>query len=137
MKLVRAVLHEMRTKSTELAEWFLAFQAILCGLWMLLPGDVFAPWTLMHVLPEWVTGPLLITHGVGAVMALRSGDVHFCRRSAGASAAIWSAFFVLFLFTPPATQFTLPLVFGLIVLSVWVYLRLYVRWPPAKRRRRA
>lgn len=126
--LVMRLLLERRTHALEV---FLAFEALIGGGWLLWPGqNGFTEYTWLSLIPDAVLGGVLIVHAIGALMALRAGNVHMCRRSALASAAIWSFMVAIFAMSPPRTLFAIPLISVLAVGSIWVYVRLYLRYPP-------
>lgn len=110
-------------------EAFLAAEALLTGVWVLFPGEVaFTQATALARVPEELIGGVLTLHGFGSVLALLRGDLHFSRRGALASFALWGFLALALLISPPVTTFTVPLVIVLALGSLWVYLRLYLRW---------
>lgn len=127
-----AALTERPTHTLEVA---LAGEVVVAGLWLMWPGqNGFTEQTWLGSVPDVALGGLLLVHGIGGGMALWWGNVHMCRRSALASAVLWSFFLVTFAGAPPATLLIVPLTFGLTVASLWVYLRLYLQYPPTGRR---
>ena len=123
-------------RRTHAAEVVLGAEALIAGIWVLWPGPTgFEATAWLSLVPEVALGGLLTAHGIGALMALYYGDVHMCRRSALASAAVWAFILTMFVSTPPATLVVLPLVFVLTITAAWVYVRLYLRYPPPGQRR--
>lgn len=122
------LLTERRTHALEV---FIAMEALVGGAWLLFPGqNGFTEQTWLGLIPDWILGAILATHGIVALMVLRAGNVHLCRRSALISAMLWSFILVIFAFSPPQTLFAVPLILVLAVGSIWVYMRLNVRFPP-------
>lgn len=118
-------------RRTHALEVFLACEAVVAGLWLLWPGENgFTEATWLSLIPDVLLGGVLVTHGLGGLMALYYGDVHMCRRAALASAALWAFMLTVFLVSPPQTLITIPLIAVLAAGSVWVYVRLYLRYPP-------
>ncbi len=121
------ILLERRTHSIEV---FLAVQALVTGIWVLWPGKSAFSSELLALIPDPLLGTTMILIGTASAMALWYGNVDMCRRAARASTALWAFLFTVFLFAPPSTPLTMPLVLGLAIASFWVFLRLYLRYPP-------
>ena len=121
------ILLERRTHSIEV---FLAVQALVTGIWILWPGKSAFSSELLSLIPDALLGATMVLHGTGSLMALWYGNVGMCRRAARASTAMWAFLFTVFVFAPPRTLLTMPLVLGLALASFWVFLRLYLRYPP-------
>lgn len=130
-----ALLHHRTT----VLEWFLAMEALLCGLWVLKPGAAFGAPTLLTYLPESLTGAVFTAHGLLAVLALarvRPGkprglrNLDLCRRSALASAALWTMVLASYLFAGPGSTLVIPLLAGFVISSLWVYFRLFLLFGP-------
>jgi len=128
MRVVWSVLlNELLRRRTHALEVFLAIEAILAGLWLLWPGPKsFKPPMVLYLIPDPILGAIMLSHGIASMLALWKNDVERCRHAALASAAIWSFLMTLMIFSPPVELFMIPLVAGLVVASVWVYVRLYV-----------
>jgi hypothetical protein len=121
-------LTEWRTHALEVA---LVGEVLVAGLWLWWPGpNGFTDGTLLGSVPDVALGGLLVVHGIGGGMALWKNNVHMCRRSALASASLWTFVLATFCYTPPSDLILVPIVFGLAVASLWVYLRLYLLYPP-------
>lgn len=130
-------------RRTHMLEAFLALEAMVWGAWVLNPAfDAFESipraYTLLGLLPEWFVGMVFLGHGVAAAYVLyrtwadesrevRRGYVHWCRRAALAGAGLWSVVLVSFALTVP-TSTAVPVYFGLMLASMWVYVRLDWRY---------
>lgn len=126
-----AFLRRLMERRTHAMEVFIAAESFLAGCWLLWPGqNGFTESTWLVLIPDVALGGILAVHGIGGMMALYYGNVHMARRSALASAALWSFMLTAFIFSPPATLFLMPLVIGMAAGSLWVYVRLYLRYPP-------
>lgn len=119
-------------RRTHALEVFLGVEALLVGAWVAWPGPNAFANELLQLIPDPIISAVLVTHGLGSLMALYYRDVHMCRRSALVSAGIWAFLLAIFVFAPPRTLLTVPLVLGLALASLWVYLRLYLNYPPSK-----
>lgn len=115
-------------KTTDTAEWILAYEAAWCGLWALLPGQTFGPATVLRGIPESVTGMVFLVLGILYIAALVSGRLSDRLRSALSSVGLWSAVTTSYVLGPRQAAFALPLSLGLAVASMWIYLSLRVRY---------
>ncbi len=129
------VIKALTERRTHALEGALVGEAAVAGIWLFWPGpNGFTGETWLSAVPDVALGGLLLIHGIGGGMALWWGNVHMCRRSALASAVLWSLFLATFAAAPPATLIIVPITFGLAVASLWVYLRLYLQYPPTGER---
>lgn len=119
-------------RRTYVLEVFLALESLLVGAWVLYPGANAFSADILSLIPDPILATVMITHGSGSLMAIYYRDVDMCRRSALGSVAIWSFLLAIFAFAPPHTLLTVPLVAGLACAALWVYLRLYLRYPPRR-----
>lgn len=111
----------------------LGMLAIGAGLYVLFPGrPTFTAPTAFAFVPDWALGMLLAAHGIGALVSLYYGDIRMCRRSALVSAGIWTALGVGMSWSPPGTLLFVPVALILAASSLWVYVRLRLRYPTAE-----
>lgn len=118
------LLRVLRKNDTLALEVFLAFEAVVVGIYVLLPGE---PALVGEVLiPEVLLGGVLLTHGVGATLALYHLDAAMSKKSALASVFVWLFVAVIMVGTPPTDLIVVPLILGFVGAAVWAYLRLSV-----------
>lgn len=131
--LVRALLRHR----TITLEWFLALQSLTCGLWILSPHQSIRSDVILAVVPEWALGLVFAAHGLAATLVLVRGqfkqprsqrNLDYCRRSALASAALWTILALGYALVPPVGSVAVPVLLGFVASALWVYLRLYLRY---------
>jgi hypothetical protein len=130
---VRAALTGERTVSTERV---LAWSAIGYGAWLLGWWDVYdsvpAAYTVLRIIPEWLVGALFLGHGIAHRRAIRRRDVHQCRRAVVVTMLLWLAVLGALMATVPWSA-ALPTHLPYALASLWVYSRLRILYPPARR----
>lgn len=128
-RLIRWGYRLLRTRRTHALEASLALEALVTGLYVLFPGrPSFTEGSLFVLLPDSILGGIMTVHGIGALLALYYGDVHMCRRSALASAALWATIAAGFIFADGAALWFVPVFVVLAASAFWVYLRLHIRY---------
>lgn len=131
-----ALLHR---KTTEL-EWYLAWHALVVGVWVLIPyhrsirEDV-----IFAAAPEAILGALFAGHGLAALAVLWSErkarprsqkNLDRCRHSALVSFGLWLALGVGYGLTEPRAGIAIPVLMSPAAAAMWVYLRLLLRYGP-------
>jgi hypothetical protein len=114
------------TRSTDALEAMLALDALVTGAYVLLPGrPTFVEASALSWIPDLILGGVLMTHGIGALLALYYEDVPMRRRSALTSSALWLMLGVSLAWSPPGTLFFVPTCLILSASAFWVYQHLY------------
>lgn len=136
----RAVVGAVLRHRTFVLEWFLALEALFCGLWILAPWPSFSANSLLSGLPEPLIGLVFILHGGLAAYALMKenaprhprsqANLDLCRRSALMSAWFWSLVLGSFALVSPQATLAIPVFMSFVFAAFWVYLRLYLRYGP-------
>lgn len=133
-RLLHWLAHALRNRQTWALEYFLAYQSLVWGLWLLLPfssfGQIPDAFTVLGLIPEWAWGALFAGHGIAYLVVLPRGRPDLCRRAALILGWLWLTVLVSLLLTIPLATST-P-VYGLYVVAcAWVFARLdwYVRPP--------
>lgn len=117
----------LRDRQTWALEYFLAWQALVWGLWLLLPFRSFDvlpnAYTLLGLVPEPIWGVLFTGHGAAYLVVLWRRHVDLCRRAALVTAWLWLTVLVSLLLTIPIATST-PVYAGYVVACMVVYVRL-------------
>jgi hypothetical protein len=126
----------LRNRQTWALEYFLAYQSLVWGLWLLLPFGSFDAvpnaFTVLGLIPEPVWGVLFAAHGAVYLGVLWRRRVDLCRRAALVTAWLWLTVLVSLLLTIPLATST-PVYAGYAIACAVVYVRL--DWFVGPRRR--
>lgn len=119
---MRNVWHDRRSF---LLEVYLAVQAVVFGLWLLMPWSTFS--TVSHayrvldaMLPEWVWGSLFAVQGFTHLWALDRGRFRWRRGMVLVMLFLWLTVAMAFLMTVPLSTAT-PMYLLPILGSLWAY----------------
>ena len=126
-RLLRVILK----RQTFALEAFLAAQCISWGMWILDPThSAFSYWsepTILSMLPEPIVGATVTVHGIAYGYAISKKNTKWCRRGALATAGIWTVVLASVIMAAPFYIST-PIYFSNVAASLWVYLRLHLRY---------
>ncbi|MGE0456396.1 MAG: hypothetical protein AB7I13_00390 [Vicinamibacterales bacterium] len=139
-RLYDALMGALLRHRTFILEWFLALEAICCGLWIIAPTQTFTGASVLKDVPEPLTGTLFLAFGtIGIWVQLRENvpkkarsqaNLDFCRRWALASSGFWTLIVTSYLLAR-GTVLAVPMMIGFVLGSLWVYFRLYLRFKRA------
>jgi len=134
VSLITFLTRALRRHQTWALEYFLAWQSLVWGAWLLMPFGSFeavpGAFTVLGIIPEPVWGVLFFGHGCAYLWALWNERTELCRRAALILGGLWLAVFLSLVLTIPWATST-P-VYGVYVIAcAWVYARLdwYVQPP--------
>lgn len=117
----------LRRHQTWALEYFLAYQSLVWGLWLLLPFSSFGvvpnAFTVLGLIPEPAWGLIFAGHGCAYLAALWRGRIDLCQRGALVTVWLWSTVLVSLLLTIPLATST-PVYGSYMLAGAFVYLRL-------------